>query len=102
MEPTELETTENQYWVDQNASLSRLKKNKDFQDVILNGYFKDKAINGVSLLAVPSVKEAGQRGDIMEDLVAISNLQYHFMMIENLGAIAEDDMIEEALNPVTE
>ena len=98
MEPTELETTENQYWVDQNSALERLKKNKDFQDVILNGYFVNKAINGVSMLSVESVKAGGKRGDIMEDLVAISNLQYHFAMIANLGAIAEDDLITEAFS----
>lgn len=99
MEPTELETVENQYWIDQWESLDRLMKNKDFQDVILEGYFKNKAVNGVSMLAEPSIKQAGQRGDIMEDLVAISNLQYHFKMIKNFGLIAEDDMIEDALNP---
>ena len=99
MEPTELETVENQYWVDQAQALERLMKNKDFQTVVLDGYFKDKAINGVSMLAEPSIKQQGQRGDLMEDMIAISNLQYHFKMIRNLGAIAEDDMIEDALNP---
>lgn len=100
MEPTELETVESQYWVDQAEALARLEKNKDFQMVVLNGYFKDKAINGVSMLAEPYVKTQGQRGDIMEDMVAISNLQYHFKMIKNLGAIAQDDMDEE-LGPQT-
>ena len=76
MEPTELETTENQYWVDQYAALERLQKNKDFEMVIMNGYLRDKVLNSVSLLAVPAIKKAGERGDIMEDLVAISNLQY--------------------------
>lgn len=102
MEPTELETVENQYWVDMYEALQRLEKNKDFQAVILEGYFRDKAINGVSMLAEPSIKQQGQRGDIMEDMVAISNLQYHFKMIKNLGSIAQDDMLEEALNPTKE
>ena len=83
-------------------ALQRLEKNKDFQTVILEGYFRDKAVNGVSMLAEPSIKQQGQRGDIMEDMVAISNLQYHFKMIKNLGSIAQDDMLEKALNPTKE
>jgi len=95
MEPTELETIETQYWVDQAEALERLMKNKDFKTVILEGFFKDRAINGVSMLADPGIKQRGERGEIMEDMVAISNLQYHFKMIRNLGAIAQDDMDEE-------
>ncbi len=98
MEPTELETVENQYWVDMHQALKRLESNKDFKMVVLDGYFKDRAINGVSMLAEPSIKQQGQRADIMEDMVAISNLQYYFKMVKNLGAIAEDDIIEEAMN----
>jgi hypothetical protein len=100
MEPTELETVENQYWIDMAEALARLEKNKDFQDIILQGYFKDKAINGVSMLANDGVKERGERGNIMEDLVAISNLQYHFLMIKNLGAVYQDDE-DEANGPST-
>jgi hypothetical protein len=100
MEPTELETVENQYWIDMAEALTRLEKNKDFQDIILQGYFKDKAINGVSMLANDGVKERGERGNIMEDLVAISNLQYHFLMIKNLGAVYQDDE-DEANGPST-
>jgi len=101
MEPTELETVENQYWIEQAEALARLEKNKDFQDIIMNGYFKDKAINGVSMLSNDGVKQRGERGNIMEDLVAISNLQYHFLMIKNLGAVFQDDMDEEN-SPVVE
>jgi len=101
MEPTELEMVENQYWVDMAEALQRLEKNKDFQHVVLDGYFKDRAINGVSLLAEPGVKQRGERGDIMEDMVAISNLQYYFKMVKNLGAVMQDDMDEE-LGPQVE
>jgi len=101
MEPTELETVENQYWIDMAEALARLEKNRDFQDIILNGYFKDKAINAVSMLSNDGVKERGERGNIMEDLVAISNLQYHFRMIKNLGAVYQDDE-DEANGPSTE
>lgn len=91
----ELETIENQYWVDQAQALARLEKNEDFKKVILTGYFKDKAIDGVSLLANDGIKRAGARGDVMETLVAISTLEDHLSTIKNLGAIAEDDLQDE-------
>lgn len=82
---------ENQYWADMWSSLQRLKENKDFQKVILQGYFKDKAINGVSLLAQDAVVAGGHRTAVMEDLIAISSLEDFFMTIENLGTIPSED-----------
>ena len=64
-------------------ALEALSKDPNFIKVIMNGYLKEKASASVSLLAVPAIKARGQRPDIMEDLVAISNLQYFFYMIEN-------------------
>lgn len=87
----EILAVENQYWADMNASLERLKENKDFQRVILNGYFKDKAINGVSMLAQDHVISNGLRPRVMEELVAISNLEDFFITIENLGASPTED-----------
>lgn len=99
MEPTEkeieLETTENQFWIEQAQALARLEKNKDFQDVVINGYLMHKALDSVSMLADDGVKLRGERGNVMEDLVAISNLQYHFRMIKNLGTVAEDEEYEQ-------
>lgn len=100
-EEQELETVENQYWVDQYEDLKFLLANKQFQNVILNGYIEKKALEGVSLLAVPAIKKSGDRPEVMEDLVAISNLQYHFKMIENFGSTAEDDLLD-AEGPDTE
>ena len=95
-EGKDLLTVENQYWADMYDSLERLKCNDDFKRVILDGYFKDKAINGVSLLATDYVKRGGFRPDVMEQLVAISNLQDYFATIENLGTTPSiDDEPEE-------
>lgn len=94
----EILTIENQYWAELAMALERLKQNDDFKLVILDGYFKDKAINGVSLLATDYVRKNGLRGQIMEDMVAISALQDYFITIENLGTqpIDEDeDSIDE-------
>lgn len=91
-EPVELETIETTFWVEQYEALERLMKNEDFQTVILKGYLEKKALEGVSLLAVPAIKARGERPEVMEDLVAISNLKYHFEMIKNLGGIAKQDL----------
>jgi hypothetical protein len=85
---------ENEYWVTMHDALERLEQNEDFKKVIQIGYFRDKAVNGVSLLATDYVKQAGARGDIMEQLVAISQLEDYFAVIHNLGTVptdAEDD-----------
>lgn len=91
---TELETVDVSYWADQLDALERLQKNPDFKKIITDGYIKTKALDSVSLLAVPSIKTQGQRPDIMEDLVAISNLQYHFLMVKNLGEGARQEMYD--------
>jgi len=90
----ELVTIENEYWVTMHEALERLENGNpqpdDFKKVILEGYFKDKAINGVSMLATDYVKQAGARGDIMEQLVSISNLEDYFATVHNLGTIPDD------------
>lgn len=100
-EQIELETVEAQYWFDQKEALDRLRRNPDFQLVIENGYFKDRAVEGVSLLGTEYIKQSGKRPELMEILVAISNLQQHFLMIDNLGTIPEEDEFEdEEIEPV--
>jgi hypothetical protein len=91
----ELESIENIYWADMAQALERLEKNDDFKKVILNGYFKDKAVNGVSLLATNYVKKGGHRPDIMEALVAISQLQDYFKTIKSMGFAPVEDESEE-------
>lgn len=87
----EIQMIENQYWVGMAQALERLEKNEDFKKVILDGYFKDKAINGVSILGTDYVKRNNVRGDVIEDLLSISKLQDYFMTLKNLGAEPSDD-----------
>lgn len=83
----------NQY-VELGDALLRLEKNKDFQTVILNGYMKDKVLESVSLLAHHDIKKQGLRPEVMEDLVASSNLGEYFRMIKNFYAGATQDLEE--------
>lgn len=91
----ELMSIEINYWLDQAQALERLQQNADFKLVIEEGYFKDRVLDGVSLLATDYVKKSGTRPDIMENLVAISRLQDHFAMIKNMGASAAVDLAED-------
>lgn len=94
-EQQEILEVENRYWAEMFHHLEELKKNKHFQELILKGYFQDKAVNGVSLLAQDHVVQAGKRGAVMEDLVAVSKLQDFFITVENLGSPTPDDEDEE-------
>lgn len=89
VEDEALASVENEYWVELKNSLDRLEQNEDFIKLIREGYFKDKAIKGVSLLATDYVRQNGLRPEIMESLVAISALEDYFIMIQNLGAPEE-------------
>ena len=93
LELTADELKEYNYYVGMRQALERLENNPDFQKVILDGYFKDKAVNGVSMLASGYIKKNGLRADIMEILVEISQLQDYFITVKQLGA--EDDSEDE-------
>ena len=94
-ENVELETTEIEHYVDMGQALNRLRDNSDFKKVIIEGYFRDKAANSVSLLSMPAIKKRGERGDIMEDLVAISNLQFFFMTIDQMHQAAAEPILSD-------
>ena len=93
LELTADELKEYNYYVGMRQALERLENNPDFQKVILDGDFRDKAVNGVSMLASGYIKKNGLRADIMESLVAISQLQDYFITVKQLGA--EDDSEDE-------
>lgn len=91
LELTAEELKEYNYWVGMKQALERLENNPDFQKVILDGYFKDKAINGVGMLASGYIKKNGLRPDVMESLIAISQLQDFFITVKQLGTEPEDE-----------
>jgi len=83
------------YWAEQAEALARLENNADFQKVIKEGYFKDRAVNGVSLLAVDQIKNGGKRTDVMESLIAISTLEDHFQTIYAMGKAIKEEAEED-------
>ena len=87
------EIKETNYFVGMRQALDRLEQNPDFNKVILEGYFKNEAVRGVSLLANDNIKQRGARPDVMEGLVAISRLQDFFLTIKAM-APTEDELNE--------
>ena len=83
--------TDNTYWKTMKEDLDSLHTDERFKRVILEGYFKDRAVNGVSMLASGHVVDNGLRSQVMEDLIAISRLQDYFLTVDNLGSITEED-----------
>lgn len=94
LEEKELLTVENDYWADMCSALERLEQNEDFKRVILDGYLKDKALQGVGILATDHVRMNNLRPAVMEELVAISHLQDYFFMVKNLGSVPVEDTEE--------
>ena len=83
--------SDNTYWKTMKEDLDSLHTDDRFKRVILEGYFKDRAVNGVSMLASNHVVDNGLRPQIMEDLIGISRLQDYFLTINNLGTPTEED-----------
>lgn len=81
--------------VDMGEALARLDKNPDFIKVIREGYLEGKVLASVSLLSVPQVKDAGKRPEVMEDLVAASNLQYWLQMVERRCQALKDPILSD-------
>jgi len=81
-EQVELESFETEHFVTMGQDLAWLKNTPQFKRVITDGYLKDKALDSISMLADPGIIRRGERAHVMEDLVAGSNLNYFFMMVE--------------------
>lgn len=85
-------------------ALEELEKNPHFRTLILDGYLNQKVMASFSLLGVPQMQ--GNRGHIMEDMVAASNLQYWFQMVKQRYLGATDPILsdeeEEAMRKAEE
>ena len=84
------EIADTNYFVGMRQALDRLEQNPDFSKVVLEGYFKNEAIRGVSLLANDSIRQRGARPEVMERLVAISSLQDFFLTIKSMAPTEEE------------
>lgn len=74
---------------DMATALDRLKSNRDFKKVILQGYFKDEAIRLVQVKGNPDVQHPSSQAAIIRDIDAIGSLFQFLNQIEREGNQAE-------------
>jgi len=80
-------------------AVKRLNENEDFKLVIKEKYLKASVLDNVSLLAHPAIKKNGERPDVMEELVAKSNLNLFLINIEQTGEYLTNETAEEVDTP---
>lgn len=86
------------------TSLERLRNNKDFKTVILEGYFKAEAIRLVHLKADPSMATAERQTSIIKQMDAIGALAEYFQVVYHQAGLARKaiDYGEEAMSEILE
>lgn len=71
-------------------ALERLQKNRDFKEVISEGYFREEAIRLVHLKSDPSLKSPDKQAALLRDIDAIGALSEYFRTIRyNAGMAAQ-------------
>jgi CHAT domain-containing protein len=74
--------------VDQGDALERLRSNRDFKKVILDGYFADEAIRLVHLKASPAMQSPDMQKSIISQMDAIGSLDQYFTTVLQKASIA--------------
>lgn len=72
--------------------LSRLHKNKDFQELIVEGYFRDEASRAVLLKADPEMCEDREQKQLNDIITSIGGLRQYFHKVFRLGQMSEQSM----------
>tara|TARA_R110002049_G_scaffold163137_2_gene328957 strand:- start:756 stop:1085 length:330 start_codon:yes stop_codon:yes gene_type:complete len=75
--------------IERNAALVRLYQNKDFQNAVLEGYFKDEAVRLVLAKGNPSMDAPEQQAAIVRDIDGIGSLASYFTAIRHEAAMSE-------------
>lgn len=85
--------------VERGVSLERLFANRDFKNIVLDGYFEQEAIRLVHLKADPNMQTVDSQKSILTQMDAIGNLKQYFNTIRQFAAIAAKNVAsdEEAL-----
>ena len=71
------------------ASLDRLRSNRDFKKVILDGYFEDEAIRLVHLKSEPQMQSPESQASIIQQLDAIGTLNQYFTVVYQKARLAQ-------------
>lgn len=72
--------------------LDRLHKNKDFQELIIEGYFRDEASRAVLLKSDPEMCEDREQKQISDIITSIGGLRQYFHKVFRLGQMSQQSM----------
>jgi len=92
---SELIATDNSYWVAMKNALTTLENRPGFNDLVLEGYFKDRVDSLLRELIDTDVMEKGLRGGVIERLVAIARLKEYFSTIKAVGGNGTQEQEDE-------
>jgi len=92
IEQIELSLSDAKEMVARRDSVLKLKSNREFRKIILDGYFKEEAIRLTALTASPEMEK--YRAEIFMSIQAISVLQGFFQTTLQLGDVAAANIAE--------
>lgn len=79
--------------VDLGESLERLKSNRDFKRLVLDGYFKSEAIRLVHLKSDPSMQTAERQAAILSDINAIGSFSQYLAVVTQMAGLASKAIV---------
>ena len=74
--------------VELGEALERLKSNKDFKTIVMEGYFEKEAIRLVQAKSNPGLQSADSQKSIITQIDSIGNLNLYFSTIAQQAAMA--------------
>lgn len=95
MEQIELSIAHAEAAIAKRDCVDRLTNNKDFKEVILDGYFKDEASRLVLLKADPSLQGEVEQKSIDNQINAIGYVRQYFNTVLQLGNMASNSIEED-------
>lgn len=81
--------------VDLMKSLDKLTRNRDFKQVVLEGFFEKEAIRLVTLKSDPNMQDELNQKAILGQIDAIGNFRQYLSGVMQMGRMAEKAMIED-------
>lgn len=76
-------------------SLDRLSRNRDFKNLILEGYFEKEAIRLVTLKGDPNMQDDESQRSLIKQMDAIGGLRQYMSAVVQLSRMAEKALIED-------
>ena len=75
--------------VERKEALERLMENRDFKNIILDGYFEKEPMRLVSLLRDDAFKSDEDQQSLLDDMKGISSFRQYLLGLKQLGSQME-------------